>query len=212
MLTLYGHLFSSYTWKALIPLYANGTAFEFREVMPGNEFIAKAHPAGKFPLLVDGETEVFEATAIVEYLALHHPGSAPLIPADPAEAVTARMIDRFFDNYVMNVGQLVVNAYIADAQSPDPAQVKAGKDGLLRSYAWLEHWLSNNTLPPHVSLVTCAAAPSLFYADWIERVPEDCPRVAALRAEILALPAVSRCVEDARPFRAYFPLGAPDRD
>ena len=30
-LKLYGHRFSSYTWKALIPLYANGTAFEFRE-------------------------------------------------------------------------------------------------------------------------------------------------------------------------------------
>jgi glutathione S-transferase len=33
-----------------------------------------------------------------------------------------------------------------------------------------------------------------------------------LRAELLALPAVSRCVEDARPYRAYFPYGAPDRD
>jgi len=32
------------------------------------------------------------------------------------------------------------------------------------------------------------------------------------RAHLLALPPVSRCVEDARPFRAYFPLGAPDRD
>ena len=49
MLTLYGHPFSSYTWKALIPLYANGTEFEFREIMPGDAFIAKAHPAGKFP-------------------------------------------------------------------------------------------------------------------------------------------------------------------
>ena len=34
MLALYGHLFSSYTWKALIPLYANGTEFEFRELGP----------------------------------------------------------------------------------------------------------------------------------------------------------------------------------
>ena len=28
-LALHGHPFSSYTWKALIALYANGTAFEF---------------------------------------------------------------------------------------------------------------------------------------------------------------------------------------
>ena len=54
MLALYGHLFSSYTWKALIPLYANETPFEFRQIGPGapvedNAFIHAAHPAGKFP-------------------------------------------------------------------------------------------------------------------------------------------------------------------
>lgn len=219
MLQVYGHRFSSYTWKALIPLYANDKAFDFRDVDPGSDdgagnaaFVRSAHPAGKFPVLVDGDETIFEATAIVEYLAACHPGPAPLIPADPKEAAKARMMDRFFDNYVMNVGQLVVNAYIADRVNPDPDQVRAGKDGLLRSYAWLESWLAGHALPPHVSLVTCAAAPSLFYADWIERIPANCPRVSALRAEILALPAVARCVEDARPYRSYFPLGAPDRD
>ena len=35
-LQLYGHPFSSYTWKALIPLYADGTEFEFLQV-PENE-------------------------------------------------------------------------------------------------------------------------------------------------------------------------------
>ncbi len=74
LLALYGHLFSSYTWKALIPLYANGTEFEFRSVDPDHPrnavFVQRAHPAGKFPVLVDGDTTVFEATAIVEYLAL----------------------------------------------------------------------------------------------------------------------------------------------
>lgn len=112
-LELYGHPFSSYTWKALIPLYANGTAFELRELgreFPGHsEFVQKHHPAGKFPVLVDGGQIVVEATAIIEYLAVHHPGEAPLIPVDPAKAVTARMLDRVFDNYVMaNLNRVVV--------------------------------------------------------------------------------------------------------
>lgn len=216
MLALYGHPFSSYTWKALIPLYANGTEFEFREVGPDQPehamFIGEAHPAGKFPVLKDGDTVVIEATSIVEYLAVHHPGPAPLIPSDPAEAVTARMLDRVFDNYVMSSMQRVVNAYIADRENPDPAEVAGGKESLLRAYRWLENWLANNKLPPHVSLVTCAAAPSLFYADWVERIPKDCPRLASLRAEILALPPVARCVDDARPYRSWFPPGAPDPD
>ena len=35
-LVLFGHPFSSYTWKVLIPLYADGTEFDFRQV-PENE-------------------------------------------------------------------------------------------------------------------------------------------------------------------------------
>jgi len=217
MLRLYGHPFSSYTWKALIPLYANETPFEFRSVDPGEgadngEFVATAHPAGKFPVLADGDATVVEATSIVEYLAVHHPGPAPLIPANPAEAATARMIDRVFDNYVMNTATRVVVAYLVGGGTPDAKEVEDAKAGLRRSYRWLEDWLVANSLPPHVSLVTCAAAPALFYADWIEPIPDDHPRLKALRAELLALPAVSRCVEDARPFRHYFPPGAPDRD
>ena len=224
-LELYGHPFSSYTWKALIPLYANGTPFEFRAITPGDggeaEFLRRVHPAGKFPVLVDGESVVVEATSIIEYLAIKYPGAAPLIPTDPDQALTARMLDRAFDNYVMANLQRVVAAYFVDPDNPpahglreEPvlAEVDAGKARLRQAYSWIERWLSGNTLPPHVSLVTCAAAPSLFYADWVERIPEDCPRLTALRAELLALPAVGRCVEDARPYRAYFPPGAPDRD
>lgn len=224
-LQLYGHPFSSYTWKTLIPLYANGTAFEFRVLGPDHPdngaFIAEAHPAGKFPVLVDGDQVIIEATSIIEHLAVRHPGPAPLIPADPAEAAAARMIDRVFDNYVMANMQRVVAAYFVNRDNPaagglrdapDPAEVAAGKAGLQRAYDWLERWLARNALPPHVSLVSCAAAPSLFYADWVERIPDRCSRVAALRAELLALPAVVRCVEEARPYRSFFPPGAPDRD
>jgi glutathione S-transferase len=225
MLALYGHPFSSYTWKALIALYANGTPFEFREIGPAHpengEFIAAAHPAGKFPVLLDEGEAIVEATAIIEHLAVYHPGPAPLIPEDPTAAVHIRMLDRVFDNYVMGNMQRVVAAYFVDKDNPgtggmrdrpDEAEVEAGKRGLRRAYAWLEDWFSTNGYAGHVSLLTCAAAPSLFYADWVEPIPDDCRRLTALRAELLTLPAVSRCVEQARPYRPYFPPGAPDRD
>jgi glutathione S-transferase len=224
-LALHGHPFSSYTWKALIALYANGTPFEFREIDPTvpkyESFTGKNHPSGQFPVLVDGEAIVVETSTIIEHLAVHHPGPAPLIPADPAEAVVARMLDRVFDNYVMGNMQRVIAAYFVDKDDPGAGglrdapfepEIAAGKAGLRRAYAWLERWLADNALPPHVSLVTCAAAPALFYADWVEPIPGDCPRLAALRAELLALPEVQRCVEDARPYRPFFPYGAPDHD
>ncbi len=216
MLALYGHPFSSYTWKAKIALYANGTPFEFREWSPQGgahkAFVDRAHPAGKFPVLDDDGTVAIEGTAIVEHLAVHHPGPAPLIPADAGEAVHTRMLDRVFDNYVMASMQRIVDAYIADAEHPDPGEIEAGKRGLARVYRWLEEHFDTLPLRPHVSLVTCAAAPSLFYADWVAPIPDACPKLAAYRAELLALPAVARCVEEARPYRAWFPPGAPDRD
>ena len=223
-LELHGHPFSSYCWKALIALYANGTPFEFKP-MAGDrplseQFPGRVHPGGHIPVLVDAGQVVVEATSIVEHLAVHHPGHAPLIPTDPAKAVVARMMDRVFDNYVMGNMQRVVAAHFISRDKPelglrdepDEVEVAGGRAKLRRAYIWLEEWLADNALPPHVSLVTCAAAPALFYADWIERIPAECPRVADLRAELLALPPVNRCVEDARPYRAFFPLGAPDRD
>src|SRR5690606_2279633 len=104
------------------------------------------------------------------------------------------------------------SAFIANREAPDPREVGGGKEGLLRAYHWLERWLSANVLTPHVSLVTCAAAPSLFYADWVEPIPAECRRLRDLRAELLALPPVARAVDEARPYRAFFPPGAPDRD
>ncbi len=216
MLKLWGHPFSSYTWKAQIALYANATPFELIAFEPGNEAhtaeLGRLHPAGKFPVLLDGDVEVIEATAIIEYLAAHHPGAAPLIPSDQKEAVIARMLDRVFDIYVSDNLTRVVTAHIKRPDAPDAEEIAAAKAALRRAYTWLERWLCANTLPPHVSLVTCAAAPSLFYADWIEPIGPQHPRLAALRAELLALPEVSRCVEDARPYRPWFPPGAPDRD
>lgn len=215
-LALYGHPFSSYTWKALIALYANGTEFDFRMVdddHPTNAAVVQsAGPLGKFPVLSDGDHLIFEATTIIEYLALHHQGSEMLVPSDPDAAIGMRMLDRVFDNYVMGSMQVVVDEYIRDPKSPDPGLVAQAREKLTRTYAWLEDWLQFYPTMGQISLIECAAAPSLFYADWVHPIAEEFQRLKRWRAHLLALPAVKRCVDDARPYRAFFPLGAPDRD
>ena len=62
------------------------------------------------------------------------------------------------------------------------------------------------------TLADAAAAPSLFYADWVQPIGEDRTTLKAYRARLLARPSFARCVDDARPYRPFFPLGAPDRD
>jgi glutathione S-transferase len=61
-------------------------------------------------------------------------------------------------------------------------------------------------------MADCAAAPSLFYADWVHPIGDPFPVLRAYRARLLARPSFARAVEEAWPYRHYFPLGAPDRD
>ncbi len=215
-LALYGHLFSSYTQKVLIALYENQTPFEFRSVEQP-EHSAELHrrwPVKKFPLLLDGERDLVETSVIVEYLQLAHPGPVRLLPEDPMAALEVRFLDRFFDLHVMEAAQHAVNgALTKDAKKREEGlALSVAKLGI--SYPWLEAKLAGKTWAAGeaFTLADCAAAPSLFYADWIHRIPESCPGLRAYRARLLARPSVARAVDDARPFRSYFPLGAPDRD
>ena len=102
---LYAHPFSSYCQKVLVALYENETAFEWRLLSQDNEPALAEHaalwPLKRMPVLVDAGCTVLEASIIVEYLGLHHPGPARLIPQDARAALEVRMLDRFFDNYVM---------------------------------------------------------------------------------------------------------------
>ena len=62
------------------------------------------------------------------------------------------------------------------------------------------------------TLADCAAAPALFYADWVHEFDPRYTNLRAYRARLLTRPSVVQCVEAARPYRHFFPLGAPDRD
>ncbi|MCB2074496.1 MAG: glutathione S-transferase family protein [Novosphingobium sp.] len=216
MLALYGHPFSSYTWKAQIALYASETPFELRIVdaeHPDNVAVVKnAGPAGKMPVLEDQGNLIFEATSIIEYLSTHHAAEHMLVPVDPDPATGMRMLDRVFDNYVMSPVQTIVDEYIRSPDAPDQSRIAEAKEQLTKSYAWLEGWLQYYPPVDHVTLIECAAAPSLFYADWVHPIGDEFPRLARWRAHLLQLPSVARCVDDARPYRANFPPGAPDRD
>jgi glutathione S-transferase len=217
-LLLYGHLFSSYTQKVLIALYENATPFEFRAIAPDQpdnsaEWL-KRWPIAKFPLLVDGARNVAETSIIIEYLQLYHPGPVRLLPADPKAALDVRFLDRLFDLHVMDAGQHAV----AGALSGDPVKRQEGlatsAQRLERAYAWLESQLIGRTWAAgsDFTLADCAAAPALFYADWVHRISKSYPVLRAYRTRLLARPSFARAVEDARAFRHYFPLGAPDQD
>ena len=217
-LKFYAHPFSSYSQKALIALYENGTPFEWRLLSSENPEVlqefAALWPLQRFPVLVDGSRTVIEASIIVEYLDLHHPGPVRLVPNDAREALEVRMLDRFFDNYISTPQQKIVfDSMRADAEH-DIRGVADARNMLDTAYGWLDkhmaarEWAAGDTF----SLADCGAAPFLFYADWTHRIDPSFAHVIAYRQRLLARPSFARAVDEARPYRPLFPLGAPARD
>lgn len=217
-LALYGHPFSSYTQKALIALDESETPFEFRSLDPQSpenlEDWLRRWPLRKFPLLLDGEREVVETSIIIEYLQIAHPGPRPMLPSDPMAALEVRFLDRFFDLHVMEAVQFAVDSKLGKLPGKSEEGLAMAMERLERAYGWLEGHLAGRTWAAGDSftLADCAAAPSLFYADWTYPIPDAYPVLRTYRARLLARPSVARAVDGGRPFRSYFPLGAPDRD
>ena len=215
---LYAHPLSSYCQKVLIALYENDTPFEWRLLSHDDPQIlaefAALWPLKRFPVLVDEGHTVIEASIIIEYLALHHPGPVSLVPADARAALEVRTMDRFFDNYISTPQQKIVLDSLRPESERDARGVADARALLDTAYGWLDsimagrEWASGDDF----SLADCAAAPSLFYADWCHRIAASFPHVIAYRQRLLERPSFARAVDEARPYRPLFPLGAPDRD
>ena len=82
------------------------------------------------------------------------------------------------------------------------------------SYRWLDGAMKDRewAAGSNFSLADRVAAPALFYANRTHKIAAEFANVRACRQRLLARPSFARAVDEARPYRAFFPLGAPDRD
>jgi glutathione S-transferase len=215
--SLYAHPFSPYCQRVLIALYESGTPFTFRMLGPDDPAayveLEALWPLKRFPVLVDAGRTVIEASVIIEDLTLRDPGPTRLLPGDPTAALEVRTMDRFFDNYFMTPMQKIVGDRMRPEGARDPHGVREAKALLDTAYGRLDGvmrrgvWAAGDAF----SLADCGAAPSLFYADWVNTI-QSFPAVRGYRRRLLERPSFARVVEAARPFRTLFPGGAPDRD
>jgi glutathione S-transferase len=212
MLTIYGHPFASFYWKVLIALYERKAPFEFAMVDPDHpengEAVSRLAPTGQFPVLVDGARTVVESAAIIEYLDLHHGASPPMVPSDARAAIEARQMDSVFDDYVMAPLQRMVANVLREESKRDP-HVNAEAQAMLdKSYAWLNRWMAGRTWAANdtFGIADCAAAPALFYAHWGYPIPVSHTALRDYRARLLDRPSIKRVIDEARPWRPYFPL------
>ena len=187
-LALYGHPFSPYTQRSSSRCTRtrrrSNSAASAGHAAARRRVAAALAAAAKFPLLLDGERQVVEQHRH-RYLQLVHPGPVRLLPADPMTAGSP--LDRFFDLHVMDamrgrhryrLGRFPAtraNLAALARERLDRRPTPGSTDGL-----------SAGPGPRRgVHAADCAAAPSLFYADWTHPFPDA---LAALRATAACSP------------------------
>jgi glutathione S-transferase len=213
-LVLHFHPLSSFSWKVLIALYENGTAFEPKvlgNLMDPVEAAAfrELWPVGKFPVLVDAAHDrVIPATSIIiEWLDHHHRGATRFIPEDAEQAREVRLWDRIYDLYVEQPMQRIVFDRLRPPEQKYPTGVAEERELLKRTMAMINvHVADKNwATGEHFTLADCAAAPALFYADKVEPFAGRWPDAAALLERLKARPSVARVLQEAEPYFQYFP-------
>jgi glutathione S-transferase len=212
-LTLYFHPLSSYCQKVLMALYENETLFTPRLVdladPASSAELRKIWPIGKFPVLRDAAKDcvVPESSIIIEYLALHYPGRAELLPADAERARQTRLRDRFFDLHVCEPMSKVVTDRLRPPGKNDPHGVKHARAMLQTACGMIDRDMAARTwaMGEAISMADCAAAPALFYANLVMPLHPTFANAAAYLDRLQQRPSFARVVEEAAPYRALFP-------
>jgi glutathione S-transferase len=211
-LTLHYHPLSSYCHKVLIAIDVLDVEVDKRLLNPGDPVERAAYlelwPTGKIPLLVDRGRPVPETSIIIEYLQRHHARSGRmLIPHDPDAALDVRLWDRLFDLYVMTPMQAHTADLLRPADARDAYGVARARESLSSAYAFIDRhlegriWASGDAF----SMADCAAAPALFYAVAYVPLSPQHVHLATYFERLMDHPAVSRTIDQARPYFKYFP-------
>jgi len=212
-LKLYFHPFSSFCQKVLVALYENDTPFEPHIVDLADETSSADFktiwPIGKFPVLRDDTKDrtIPESSIIIEYLALHYPGRAQLVPTDADLAWRTRLRDRFYDLYVNVPMQKIVTDRLRPEGKHDPHGVEQASKLLQTAIGMIDQemegasWAMGDTF----TMADCAAAPALFYANEVMPFGRTHENAARYLDRLMERPSFARAVEEARPYRALFP-------
>jgi glutathione S-transferase/RNA polymerase-associated protein len=204
--TLYEHPLSPYAQKVKIALREKAVAFElatpagFGAGGATGDF-ADANPRAEVPVLIDGETRVFDSTVILEYLEDRWP-APPLLPRAPADRARVRMIEEVMDTHfeAINWGLLEIIWFrratgdLAETLTANAARQTRG------FFAWLETQLGDRTWfnGEAFGWGDVSVAPYVATSITFGNLPPEDSRLSAWFARTRQRPSVAETIEEAR--------------
>lgn len=205
-LTLVSHKLCPYVQRAVISLTEKSVPFERIDIDLANKpgWFLKVSPLGKTPVLLVGETAIFESAVILEYL--EDTRSPALHPADPL----ARAEHRAFVEF----GSAILNDIAGVYAAADAAAFKAKAAALREKFVRIETRLKSPWFDgERFSLVDAVFGPVFRYFDAFDRIGDfgilsDLPKVAAWRAALAARPSIEAAVPHDYPALLWYFLRA----
>lgn len=196
-LKLISHKLCPYVQRAVISLTEKDVPFERIDVDLANkpDWFKKVSPLWKTPVLLVGNTAIFESAVILEYLEETQP--RPLHPADPL----ARAEHRAFIEF----GSAILNGIWGLYTAPDDAAFSAGVTALRAKFLRLEARLKGPWFDgTRFSLVDCVFGPVFRYFDAFDCIADfgvlaGLPKTAAWRAALAARPSIQGAVSPEYP-------------
>jgi glutathione S-transferase/RNA polymerase-associated protein len=205
---LYDHPLSPYAQKVRIALREKGLAFQL--ALPGGlgaggaagEF-AEANPRAEVPVLIDGETRVFDSTIILEYIEDNWP-TPPLLPNGAGERARVRMIEEVMDTHYEAINWAMGEIdWFRRAEGDAAASLKATAARQTKGFlTWLERQLGARDWFNGASFGwgdLCVVPYVASSAAMGFRAPEG-SAVAAWLGRALQRPSVKETVGEARDF------------
>ncbi|AYQ42592.1 glutathione S-transferase [Burkholderia aenigmatica] len=162
------------------------------------EFL-RLNPAGKVPVLVDGDLVIPESAAIVLYLADKYPEKA-LLPVDPAlRAEAYRWVMFAVTELEQPLWRITRHSFIYPPEKRSPADIELAREDFRTMAAILDKHLEGREFIVGDSL-TVADCVTAYLIDWAGEcnLIESFPQLRAYLERLYARPKAPQRIADAR--------------
>jgi glutathione S-transferase len=189
--------------RALWGLRELGLDFEFEVVsLPAGEHqrpdFLRLNPAGKLPVLIDGDLVIPESAAIVLYLAEKYP-QKNLLPADLAErAQVYRWVMFAMTELETPLWRITRHSALLPPEKRLPQDIVLAREDFARMAAVLEQHMEGRSFIVGDAL-TAADCVSAYLMDWANEnsLLEDTPNLQAYLARLYGRPAAPQRIAQA---------------